>query len=183
MRSLAVALVHHPVLGRGNEILTTTVTNLDLHDLSRIVRTYGLDGLYIVHPLASQRLLSQRIVEHWVHGAGGRRIPDRAEALTVVRIVSTLEEARAAVGETTELWTTAASAHGAAVTSFAAGRALLAGAGPPVLLAFGTGWGLAPEVLEQASVRLAPIEGARGSGYNHLSVRAACAIAVDRLIA
>jgi hypothetical protein len=51
--------------------------------------------------------------------------------------------------------------------------------GPPFLLLFGTGWGLAPELLERADLRLEPIVGP--TSYNHLSVRAAAAIILDRL--
>jgi tRNA (guanine37-N1)-methyltransferase len=48
----------------------------------------------------------------------------------------------------------------------------------PFLLLFGTGHGLAQEVLERADLALPPI---RPGSYNHLSVRAACAIILDRL--
>jgi hypothetical protein len=51
----------------------------------------------------------------------------------------------------------------------------------PVLLLFGTGWGLAREVLDGADAVVAPIRASEASGYNHLSVRAACAILLDRL--
>jgi hypothetical protein len=51
---------------------------------------------------------------------------------------------------------------------------------PPVLLLFGTGWGLTEEVLAAADRRLEPIQGA--GDFNHLSVRAACAITLDRLL-
>ena len=51
------------------------------------------------------------------------------------------------------------------------------------MILFGTGWGLAPAVLDQADVFLAPLKGAHPEGYNHLSVRAACAIILDRLLA
>jgi hypothetical protein len=51
-----------------------------------------------------------------------------------------------------------------------------------VLIAFGTGWGLAGELVESAELRLAPIAAATETGYNHLSVRAACAITLDRLL-
>jgi hypothetical protein len=51
--------------------------------------------------------------------------------------------------------------------------------GPPELLLLGTGWGLAAEVLERVDDVLEPIA---GSGpYNHLSVRTAAAIVLDRL--
>jgi tRNA (guanine37-N1)-methyltransferase len=48
----------------------------------------------------------------------------------------------------------------------------------PWLILFGTGHGLAAEVLERADVALPPI---RPGVYNHLSVRAAAAITLDRL--
>lgn len=50
----------------------------------------------------------------------------------------------------------------------------------PVLLVFGTGHGLAPEVLEGCDAILRPLRWM--DGYNHLSVRAAAAIIMDRLL-
>lgn len=177
--SVAVALVHHPVLGRHGELLTTTITNLDLHDLARCVRSYGLAALYIVHPLASQRELAERILGHWVDGPGRQRIPDRGDALEVVRVVPTLADARQHLGEPVELWTTAARSIGK-VTSYRDARERLPN-DSNVLLAFGTGWGLPEPMLHEADVRLEPISASADTGYNHLSVRAACAITLDRL--
>lgn len=181
MRRVATALIHHPVLGRHGETLTTTLTNLDLHDMARCARTYGLEAMFAVHPLKSQRVLADRIVEHWVNGAGGKRIPDRAEALRTVRIVAHLDDVADALGGEAELWTTAAKAQGE-ITTYAEGRKQLEGEGPPVVLCFGTGWGLTRELIEGAALRLEPIAAARDSGFNHLSVRAACAITLDRLL-
>lgn len=180
MRPTAVALLHYPVLDRQGGLLTTTFTNLDLHDMARSVRTYGLSALYIVHPHASQRMLAERVLEHWLQGAGGKRIPARAKALAVVRVVSTLDEAIAAQ-DGAEIWTTAAKGHGETI-SYAAGKQLIhEEEGPPVLLCFGTGWGLAASVLDAAAKRLEPIDPPHGDRFNHLSVRAACAISLDRL--
>ncbi len=187
MRSVGLALIHHPVLGRNGDVLTTTLTNLDVHDISRSVRAYGLEAFYAVHPLASQRLLVQRIVGHWLDGPGGRRIPDRREALGVLRVVETLEQAcsqlagAAGSDEPTELWTTAAASRERPIVTFAEARRQLETDGPPVMLCFGTGWGLAPSLMDQSQLQLEPIAAARDSGFNHLSVRAACAIALDRL--
>ena len=50
----------------------------------------------------------------------------------------------------------------------------------PHLLVFGTGWGLEKGIVERADIILAPIDGL--SGYNHLPVRAAIAIILDRLL-
>jgi hypothetical protein len=69
------------------------------------------------------------------------------------------------------------------VTTYAAARNRLQQASRRALILLGTGWGLAPDVLGDAEVFLAPIGGANPSGYNHLSVRAACAIVLDRLLA
>jgi len=49
----------------------------------------------------------------------------------------------------------------------------------PSLLVLGTGYGLADEMLDRCDVLLEPIRG--NDEYNHLSVRAAAAIILDRL--
>jgi hypothetical protein len=184
MRRAAVALIHHPVLGREGQVLTTTVTNLDVHDLARAVCVYGLEALYVVHPLASQRMVVERIQHHWVSGAGGRRIPDRRTALERVKVVADLEAASAdlAASAPVELWATAAKLRGGVATTFGQARALLEADGPAVMVCFGTGWGLSHEFLAAATLRLEPLSALRDSGYNHLSVRAACAITLDRLL-
>ena len=51
--------------------------------------------------------------------------------------------------------------------------------GMPQVILFGTAWGLAPELLDSADQVLKPIEGT--GRYNHLSVRSAVAIILDRL--
>jgi len=186
MRRVALALVHHPVLDRGGAVVTTAITNLDLHDMSRTARTYGATDLYVVHPILAQRQLAERIRDHWVEGSGRRRIPDRGDALELLRIVPSLEETYASVGGSAgrqglELWTTAAAKHGE-VTSFGGARQRLSTSGPPVMIAFGTGWGLARQLVADADVRLEPIRAELDTGYNHLSVRAACAITLDRLL-
>ena len=48
----------------------------------------------------------------------------------------------------------------------------------PVLLIFGTGQGLSPEIIKQCDYLLLPIDGF--SEFNHLSVRSAVAIILDR---
>jgi hypothetical protein len=179
---LAIALVHHPVLDGLGAIVTTAVTNLDVHDLSRSARTYGCSDYFIAHPIAAQRELVERIRLHWTEGSSGRRIPDRREALGVLRIVSSLDDAIVALGgrADVEVWATAARTLGATL-SFSDARARIEIERKAILLVFGTGWGLGPTVVESADALLEPICGTRGA-YNHLSVRSACAIALDRLL-
>jgi hypothetical protein len=49
----------------------------------------------------------------------------------------------------------------------------------PVLLLFGTGWGLSPEIIQSVDFMLQPIQGP--THYNHLSVRSAVAILLYEL--
>lgn len=72
LHRLAVALVHHPVLDRRGDVVTSALTNLDVHDIARTARTYGVGRFYVVTPLAEQLQLLDRILGHWRdgHGAG-----------------------------------------------------------------------------------------------------------------
>ncbi len=177
---LAVALLHHPVLDRRGDRVTTAVTNLDLHDIARTARTYGVARYYVVTPVAEQQALTQRILAHWRTGFGADYNPHRGEALALVAVVASIEEALADWAELVgkaplPVLTGAARSDG---ISYADCRALAAE--HPLLLLFGTGWGLAPELFGRGWPVLAPI---RGSGaYNHLPVRAAAAIMLDRLL-
>jgi hypothetical protein len=182
MRDTSIVLLHYPVRDRSGAIITTAITNLDLHDMSRSTRTYGLSNMYVVHPIGAQRELAERVREHWLTGSGARRIPDRTPAMELLRVVPTLEDVVAHFGgrSSVELWTTSARGRGEAL-SYEAARARVHTPGKATLLLFGTGWGIDPQLEEQADVRLEPIHAQAETGFNHLSVRAACAITLDRL--
>jgi hypothetical protein len=176
-----VLLLHYPVYDKHQRVVATAITNLDIHDIARASRTFGLAGFFLATPIEAQRELGRRIVEHWKHGFGATYNERRKEALETVRIVADLAEARAAITEETGVeplfCVTAARERG---TLTEAGlRRELKETGRPLLLAFGTGWGLTEEFLAGADHVLRPIRGA--SDYNHLSVRAAVAIMLDRL--
>jgi len=183
MRNVALALVHAPVLGKAGETMTSTVTNLDVHDLSRTAKTYGLAPYFVVTPIAAQRELVDRICSHWTVGSSAARIPTRKEALALVTPVASIAEAVLALGgrDRVEIWATAARSVGKPIVQYAEARSRLDAADDrSVLVLFGTSWGLAQAALDDADALLAPIES--GTGFNHLSVRAACAIICDRLL-
>lgn len=183
MSRVSIALVHHPVLDKQGQVITTALTSIDLHDMTRTAKTYGVDRFFVVHPVAAQRELAERVKAHWVKGSGARRIPTREAALALLEIVPSLEEAFDALGgrEAVDVYVTAARAEGRATQEYPEARKRVLGEGKETLILFGTGWGLAGSVLDEADVALAPIRGL-GSDYNHLSVRAACAIVLDRLL-
>ena len=181
---VAVALVHHPVRDRRGDIVTTSVTASDIHDIARVARTFGAEAYYIVTPVEAQRQMIERIARHWVEGDGRRQDHPRGEAIELIRVVPTLADATAdleqRLGARPAITVTGASLD-RDITTFGTLRRTLADGGlPGVLLVFGTGWGLTAETCAAADVRLEPIDG--GTGFHHLPVRAAIAIVLDRLV-
>ncbi len=176
---LAVALVHYPIVDKRGDQVVTAVTNLDLHDIARTARTYGVQRFYVVTPAVEQLALVDRILLHWRKGHGASYNPHRGEALALIETATTLEAAIEAwsreVGETAIPVLTGASRSDG--VSFSQCRQLRQQ--HPLMLVFGTGWGLAPEMFSRGWAVLEPIRGA--GDYNHLPVRAAAAIILDRL--
>ena len=182
MADLYLALLHHPVHDKNGAVVTTAVTNMDVHDIGRLARAYGVRAFYVCTPVATLRRLVARIIRHWESGPGATYNQTRREALALVRQTDDLDGAITDVERETGLMprviaTTAR--DGGTRLPYARLRERLRADGPPQLLVFGTGWGLAAEVLERSDEVLEPI---RGTGdWNHLSVRSAAAIILDRL--
>jgi hypothetical protein len=177
---VSVALVHHPVFDKHHKIVATALTNLDLHDIARSSLTFGLETFYIVHPVAAQRELALRIAAHWTGEEGAEKNDFRRQAVERVQVVPTLAEARQALAtrhDEPPLLVATAARESPGSASFATVRGLTNNR--PLMIVLGTGWGLADEALAQCDLRLEPIRGRKG--YNHLSVRSACAIILDRL--
>jgi len=180
--NLAIALLHYPVYNKHREVVTTALTNLDQHDIARSSRTFGLDRFYIVTPSEEQRKLADRIAGHWQEGWGAGYNPDRKAALDIVRICPTLADAIAEFQQHFDKpvrTVITGAAHRQGIINFEQMRSMLDDNEQPYLLMLGTGWGLIEECFEQADHILEPIKGA--GIYNHLSVRSAAAIMLDRL--
>ena len=60
-----LALVHHPVFDRTGKIVTSALTNFDIHDLARSTMTYGLAAYHVVTPITSQRDKAAHIARLW----------------------------------------------------------------------------------------------------------------------
>ena len=181
MTRLSTALVHHPCLDAQGEVYTTSLTNLDVHDIARSSRTFGASAFYVVTPIEAQRQLAAAIAGFWDGTKRAQKVPSRAQAMRLLRVVVALEDAIAAeteaLGEPPLVIATSARDEALALDhpTLRARMAQAAGA----LVVFGTGYGLAPQALSLADVRLVPIVGP--GDYNHLSVRSAAAIVLDRL--
>lgn len=180
---LYIALLHSPVYNKRMEVITTSITNLDLHDISRAARTYGVRKFFLIHPQQSQRDLAAEMLGYWRDGYGKDYNPDRKEALDILHLCLDLDEAVAEIaaieGKTPRTVATDARPYPNSASYLDLRERIEAG-NEPYLVMFGTGWGLTEESVQGCDYVLHPIE--PGSDYNHLSVRSAVAIILDRLL-
>jgi hypothetical protein len=181
---LHVALVHYPVLNKLGQTVATAVTNLDIHDNARSARAFGCASFRLVTPLDAQLELVERILGHWRDGFGARRVPRRVEAIELVRVDRSLPEALERIRDGRDrrpiVIGTAARRLSRPAIGFARLRRRLREEQGPFVLIFGTGYGLADEALDAAEAVLEPI--GDPDDWNHLSVRGAVAIVLDRLL-
>ena len=184
MSKFYLGLVHHPIINKRGEVVTTSVTNLDIHDIARSCRTFGFERYFIVTPLKAQHELVNRILGHWEDDKGSAYNPDRSDALSIARLINSVEDTIIEI-EKIEGVKPLVAVTGANFESFSGGAKKLVEQltldTKPLLLLFGTGWGLNASVIELADYKLDPILGMASDGYNHLSVRSAVAIYLDRL--
>ncbi len=180
---LYIGLVHYPVFDKNEQRIASAVTTVDLHDLARVARTYAARKFLVITPLADQQELVDRVRRHWTRGFGASYNPDRKTAIELVAVAPSLDGAVESIssveGEAPFVMATDAGEQEQNVLSFADARAMLH-QDRLLFLLFGTAWGLDEQVLRQSNAVLEPIMGV--DGYNHLSVRAAAAIILDRLV-
>lgn len=174
--------VHYPVLDKRGEKSSTAITGMDLHDIARACRTYGIKKYLLVTPIAQQREMAKRIAGHWTSGWGADYNPDRREAFSTLKIFASVQKAIAWAEEKEKKpvfkIATTAKRHAGAQHWLTLKREILRCDHSPLII-FGTGWGLHDEVMEMADAVMTPICGGK-DGWNHLSVRSAVSITLDR---
>jgi tRNA (guanine37-N1)-methyltransferase len=177
-----VLQLHHMVEDRNGNASTTAITGMDLHDIARACRTYGVKKYIVATPFAQQRELVKKVASHWTVGYGADFNPDRASAMETIKVVDSLGRALEWIGRKEKkppftIATTAREREDA--TSWLTLKARILQIGRPVAFIFGTGSGLSEEVMSYSDAVMSPISGGSG-GYNHLSVRSAAGIILDR---
>ena len=174
--------VHYPVLDKRGEKSSTAITGMDLHDIARACRTYGIKKYLLVTPIAQQREMAKRIAGHWTSGWGADYNPDRREAFSTLKIFASVQKAIAWAEEKEKKpvfkIATTAKRHAGAQHWLTLKREILRRDHSPLII-FGTGWGLHDEVMEMADAVMTPICGGKDD-WNHLSVRSAVSITLDR---
>ncbi|MGV8058678.1 MAG: RNA methyltransferase [Smithellaceae bacterium] len=180
---LYIALLHYPVLNKDGKVVTTSIANMDIHDIARLSKTYGVCKYFVVNPLSAQRDLACEIINHWRQGYGSVFNPSRRAAFELVSIKANLDEVASEILEQTgcfpQIIVTGANFKDKLLTCSDL-KKKIGNDNLPYLLIFGTGSGIACEIVDRADYRLEPV---KGSGeYNHLAVRSAVAIILDRIM-
>ncbi len=175
--NLYVGLVHHPVYNKFGDVVTTSITNLDIHDISRSCITFGVKKFFIINPLETQKQIYERILKFWQSEIANHYNPDRVNALSIIDYAYDLESAIKQINSQEEdcaVVTTTATELDGQLKMINFGQL-----NKPVFLLFGTGNGLINEIHVEADHVLEPIKGV--GDYNHLSVRSAVAIILHKL--
>ena len=177
-----LALVHYPIQNIKGETIKTSLTNLDIQDIARSCKAYGIKKYFITHPIKEQRMLGQNVLDYWEKSPNIKNSSTKHSALENVEInnsiKSTIRTIRDIHGKRPKIVATDGRImHN--MVNYSDIRRNLNTDDSPYLFLFGTGWGLTKEVLDSSDYILKPV----GSyyEYNHLSVRSAVAIILDRI--
>ncbi len=177
MAKVYIALIHHPVYNKKKDIVSTCITGVDLHDIARSALTFGVRKYFVVNPMPAQLKFADRIISCWKKEESFTHNWTRAEAFRLVELAENLDEV---LGKLKNPIVVATSAQPRGRVKFKKVRALIKKSRRPVLILFGTGWGMADKLFLKVDYTLEPVNGI--STYNHLSVRSAVAIILDRLL-
>jgi hypothetical protein len=179
MGSVYLALLHYPVLNKKGDVVATCITPFDLHDIARSSATYGIKKYFVVNPYPAQHKFAERFINFWESDKGARYNSTRKEAFKHLVLKKDIEEVIADLPKPLKIVATSAKKIKGAV-SYEVLKKKMNGRGNYLIL-LGTGWGMTGETFDKADYILKPLEGR--TKYNHLSVRSAAAIILDRLLA
>lgn len=161
---------------------TTSIASIDIHDLARSCATYGIKNFFLVSPLVDQKAILKTFMDFWMSDVGKRYNQTRFDALMRLVPASNFDEVIAQItaieGVAPVVVTTSAKNYPHKKLIDYTSQGTVWKHRRPVLFVFGTGQGLCDELMERSDFVLLPLKGL--TAYNHLSVRGATAIILDR---
>ncbi|MBD3273091.1 tRNA (guanosine(37)-N1)-methyltransferase TrmD [Candidatus Dependentiae bacterium] len=181
-----VALMHTQVLVQDNKEGNTSITSLDIHDIARSSATYGIKNYFVVSQLKDQQNILKSFMEFWLSDEGKEYNLSRFEAVKRIIPAFNFEDVfnkiKEKEGVEPIIITTSAKADNSKnirpkIIDYSCQKEIFKKK-RPVLFLFGTGKGLSYSILEKSDYLLLPVNGM--TNYNHLSVRSAVAIILDR---
>jgi tRNA (guanine37-N1)-methyltransferase len=177
-----VALMHTQVKLKDGTVGTTSITSIDLHDTARSCATYGIKNFFMVTPLVDQQAIIATFLDFWRSDFGKNYNQSRYHAVNKVLPTLNLDEVITAItnteGKAPLIIATSAKEYTHISTIDFTQQGTVWQHDRPVLLLFGTGQGLDDALIEKCDYLLGPVSGM--TTYNHLSVRSAIAIVLDR---
>lgn len=182
MNNIYVAIIHYPVYDINRKIIVSSIVPYDIVDMSRACRTFGVKKFFIIHPFKAQRETVKRIINFWTKEKGSFYNEDRKEALKLVEIKrnlnDVLKEIEKIENKKPKIILTSAKKYDGAIDYKTIKEIINEN---PTLIVFGTGWGIVVNKINYDYI-LEPIYGfPEGNDYNHLTVRSACSIILDRI--
>lgn len=177
-----VSLMHTQVLVKGGRVGDTSITSIDIHDVARSSSTYGISNFFVTSRLKDQYMIMQTFLDFWKSDEGKKYNPTRFHAIAKVVPTKSLDEVLSHIekkeGKKPIIIATSARSKkmGTQIDYFSQGA--LWKKERPILFLFGTGQGLCDEIVQKSDFLLSPVQGL--VDYNHLSVRSAVAVVLDR---
>ncbi|MGZ6251198.1 MAG: tRNA (guanosine(37)-N1)-methyltransferase TrmD [Candidatus Chromulinivorax sp.] len=178
-----VALMHNDIDLKEGRVGYTSVTSIDVHDIARSSTTYGIKTYFIVTAVVDQQKLVEKMLSFWVdEQIGGQYNGNRHQAVRSVALKPELDDVIAAI-EAQEgckpiiIGTSARNSDIANMITYF-DQDVVWQQNRPVLFLFGTGSGMSSKLLDRCDYMLPPLQGF--SDFNHLSVRSAVAIILDK---
>lgn len=181
-----LAVMHTQVLVKddklGYRVGQTSIPSLDIHDVARSCTSYGIKNFFIVSPLIDQQEIVGTFMEFWLSPEGNQYNPNRHQAISSIKQAYSYDEMIQIItkqeGKEPLIIATSARTvnHQQQIDYFS--QKIVWQHQRPILFLFGTGQGLSDELLEKSDYILCPVNGL--TDYNHLSVRSAVAIILDR---
>ncbi len=178
-----VALMHTDVVIKDGPIIgNSSVTSIDLHDIARSSKTYGIKQYGIITPLIDQQKIVKTLLGFWQSNVGLDYNKSRHSAVKSVQLHDSLDafmsEIEKIEGQKPIIVATSARKSDCQQLITYHDQHEAWKHNRPVLFIFGTAKGLSDDMVKRADYLLLPIEGF--TNFNHLSVRSAVAVILDR---